>query len=96
MTVQDFQCQVGNRNLKDAETQTEISIALSSPANFRENSVSADFLTAPKLPDVFSDKTVRPCEPESVNFPSEPEKLHCLDITQINEAIEATKLQPLS
>ena len=24
VTVQDFQCQVGNRNLKDAETQTEI------------------------------------------------------------------------
>ena len=32
----------------------------------------------------------------SVNCPSEPEKLHCVDITQINEAIEATKLQPLS
>ena len=32
----------------------------------------------------------------SVNCPSEPEKLHCLDTTQINEAIEATKLQPLS
>ena len=30
----------------------------------------------------------------SVNCPSEPEKIHCLDITQINEAIEATKLQP--
>ena len=28
--------------------------------------------------------------------PSEPKKLHCLDITQINEAIQATKLQPLS
>ena len=55
VTVQDFQCQVGNRNLKDAETQTEISIALSSPAN----SVSAAFLTALKLPDVFCDKTVR-------------------------------------
>ena len=96
VTVQDFQCQVGNRNLKDAETQTEISIALSSPANFKENSVSAAFLSAPKLPDVFCDKTVRPCEPVSVNCPSEPEKLHCLDITQINEAIEATKLQPLS
>ena len=26
----------------------------------------------------------------SVNCPSEPEKLHCLDITQTNEAIEAT------
>ena len=37
-----------------------------------------------------------PCEPVSVKFPSEPEKLHRLDITQINEAIEATKLQPLS
>ena len=82
LTVQDFQCQVGNRNLKDA---------LSSPAN----SVSAAFLTAPKLPDVFCDKTVRLCEPVSVNCPSEPEKLHCLDTTQINEAIEATKLQPL-
>ena len=92
VTVQDFQCQVGNRNLKDAETQTEISIALSSPAN----SVSAAFLTSPKLPDVFCDKTVRLCEPVSVNCPSEPEKLHCLDISQINEAIEAIKLQPLS
>ena len=78
VTVQDFQCQVGNRNLKDA---------LSSPAN----SVSAAFLTAPKLPDVFCDKTVRLCEPVSVNCLSEPEKLHCLDTTQINEAIEATK-----
>ena len=92
MTVQDFQCQVENRNLKDAETQTEISIALSSPAN----SVSAAFLTAPKLLDVFSNKTVRLCEPVSVNCLSEPEKLHCLDITHIDEAIEATKLQPLS
>ena len=88
VTVQDFECQVviENRNLKDAETQTEISIALSSPAN----SGSAAFLTAPKVPDVFCDKTVQPCEPVSVNRPSEPEKLHCLDITQINEAIEAT------
>ena len=91
VTVQDFKCQVGNRNLKDAETQTEISIALSSPAN----SVSAAFLTAPKLPDVFCDKTVR-LEAVYVNCPSEPEKLHCLDITQTNEAIEVTKLQPLS
>ena len=32
-TVQDFQSQVGNRNLKDVKTQTEISFALSSPAN---------------------------------------------------------------
>ena len=32
----------------------------------------------------------------SVSCPSEPEKLHRLDITQINEAIEAAKLQPLS
>ena len=37
-----------------------------------------------------------PCEPVSVNCPSEHEELHHLDITQINEAIEATKLQPLS
>ena len=58
--------------------------------------MSAAFLTAPKLPEVFCDKTVRPCEPVSVNCPSEPEKLHCLDIIQINEAIEATKLQPLT
>ena len=94
VTVQDFECQVviENRNLKDAETQTEISIALSSPAN----SGSVAFLTAPKVPDVFCDKTVRPCEPMSVNCPSEPEKLHCLDITQINEAIEATNFQALS
>ena len=47
-----------NRNLEDGETQTEISIALSSPANFKENSASSAFLTAPKLPDVFCDKTV--------------------------------------
>ena len=58
--------------------------------------MSAVFLTAPKLPEVFCNKTVRPCEPVSVNCPSEPEKLHCLDIIQINEAIEATKLQPLT
>ena len=54
------------------------------------------FLTAPKLPEVFCDKTVRPCEPVSVNYLSEPEKLQCLDIIEINEAIEATKLQPLT
>ena len=47
VTVQDFQCQVGYRDLKDTETQTEISIALSSPAN----SVSAAFLTVLKLPE---------------------------------------------
>ena len=58
--------------------------------------MSAAFLTAPKLPEAFCDKTVRPCEPVSVNCLSEPEKLHCLDIIQINEAIEATKLQPLT
>ena len=92
VTVQDFQCQVGNRDLKDAETQNEISITLPSPAN----SVSAAFFTAPKLLDVFCNKTVRLCEPVSVNCLSKPEKLHCLDITHINEAIEATKLQPLS
>ena len=58
--------------------------------------MSAAFLTARKLPEVFSDKTVRSREPVSVNCPSEPEKLHCLDIIQINEAIEATILQPLT
>ena len=78
------------------ETQTKISTALSSSANFKENSESVAFLTAPKLPDVFCVKTVPPCEPVSVNCPSEPGKLDCLDITQINEAIKATKLQPLS
>ena len=58
--------------------------------------VSAAFLTAPpKLPEVFCDRNVRPCEPVS-NCPSEPEKLHCLDIIQTNEAFEATKLQPLT
>ena len=56
--------------------------------------MSAAFLTAPKLPEVFCDRNVRPCEPVSVNCPSEPEKLRCLDIIQINEAFEATKLQP--
>ena len=30
-----------------------------------------------------------------MNCSSEPEKPHCLDITQVNEAIEATKLQSL-
>ena len=39
---------------------------------------------------------LRHCELVSVNCPSEPEKLRCLDIIQINEAIEATKLQLLS
>ena len=53
--------------------------------------MSAAFLTAPKLPEVFCDRNVRPCEPVS-----EPEKLHCLDIIQINEVFEATKLQPLT
>ena len=93
VTVKDFQCQLGNRNLKDAETQTKIIIALSLLAN----SGSAAFVTAPKLPHVFSDETVRPCEVVSLNCLSELEKLRCLDITQIiNEAIETTKLQPLS
>ena len=58
--------------------------------------MSAAFLTAPKLPEVFCDRNVRPCEPVSVNCPSEPEKLQRLDIIQINEAFEATKLQPLT
>jgi len=31
VTVEDFQCQVGNGNVKDAETQTEINFALSLP-----------------------------------------------------------------
>ena len=39
---------------------------------------------------------MQPCEPVSVNCPSKPEKLHCLDITQINEAIVPTNFQPLS
>ena len=58
VTVQDFECQVviENRNLKDAETQTEISIALSSPAN----SGSAAFLTAPKVPASFA---IKLCDP---------------------------------
>ena len=34
------------RNLKDTKTQTEISIALSSPANFKEIPLSAAYLTA--------------------------------------------------
>ena len=58
--------------------------------------MSAAFLTAPKLPEVFCGRNVRPCEPLSINYPSEPEKLHCFDIIQINEAFEATKLQPLT
>ena len=58
--------------------------------------MSAAVLTAPKLPEVFCDKTMRLCEPVSAHYPSEPEKLYCLDIIQINEAIEATKLQPLT
>ena len=60
--------------------------------------MSAAFLTAPKPPEVFCDRNMRPCEPVSVNCPTEPEKLYCLDniIIQINEAFEATKLQPLT
>ena len=60
------------------------------------NSVSAAFLTTPKLPEAFCYKTVRPCEPVSVNCPTEPEKLHCSDRVQINKAIKATKLQALA
>ena len=48
--------------------------------------MSAAVLTAPKLPEVFCDRNVRPCEPVSVNCPSEPEKLHCLGLIQINES----------
>ena len=51
--------------------------------------MSAAFLTALKLPEVFCDRNVRP-------GPSEPEKLHCLGIIQINEAFESPKLQPLT
>ena len=59
--------------------------------------MSAAFLTVPKLPDVFCDKTVRPCEPVSVNcLPNLRNSTDSLDVTQINETIEATKLQPLS
>ena len=43
-----------------------------------KNSEYAAFLADPRLPDVFCDKTVRPCEPVSVNCPSEPEKLRPL------------------
>ena len=66
------------------------------PQTSAKNSDFTAFLAAAKLPYVFNDKTVRPCEPVSVNCPSEPEKLRPLfRSTQINEAIEATKLQPL-
>ena len=89
VTVEDFQCQVGNGNVKE---KTEISFALSLPTSFEENSVSAAFSISSKLADGFCDKTVRTREPVSVtDCPSEPEKLHCLDVTQIKEAIEATK-----
>ena len=53
--------------------------------------MSAAFLTAPKLPEVFCDKTVRPCEPVFRTW-----ETHFLDIIQVNETIEATKLQPLT
>ena len=56
--------------------------------------MSAAFLTAPELPEVFCDRNVWPCEPLSINCPSKPENLHCFNIIQINEAFEATKLQP--
>ena len=61
-----------------------------------KNSEFAAVLAAPKLPESFAMK-LRPCEPVSVNCLSELRNSdHCLDITQINEAMEATKLQPLS
>ena len=60
VTVQDFQRQVGNRKCNDAETQTGKSIALPSPANFKGNSVSMVFLTAPNLPDIFAIKLCNP------------------------------------
>ena len=104
VTVQDFEYQVviENRNLKNAETQTEISIALSS-----QTLVPRPFWPLRKSLTSFA---IKLCDPvnlcpwtvlpnlrnSTVNCPSEPEKLHCLDITQINEAIEATNFQPLS
>ena len=47
VTVQDFQCQVLKSQRCGDTNLTDISIAPSSPAN----SVSAAFLTAPKLPE---------------------------------------------
>ena len=94
--LKDFQCQVGERNVKDAEAQTEISIAPSSHTH-KEIPVSpAVTSTGPKPSDVAC-KTVncvRTCE--LVNCASEPVQLQCLDISAINEALEATDLQPLS
>ena len=86
-----------NGNVKDAETQTEISIEPSCQTH-KEIPVSvAVTSTAPKPPDVACEKTVlgvRTREP--VKCPSEPEQLQCLDSSSINEALEATDLQPLS
>ena len=71
-----IQCQVGAGNVKDVETQTEISIVPSCQIN-KEIPVSvAVTSTAPKLPDVVA-LGVRTREP--VNCPSEPEQLQCLD-----------------
>ena len=57
--------------------------------------MSAAFLTAQKLPEVFCDKTVRPCEPVFwVSF-----NLFVLSLIKLNtnyETIEATKLQLLT
>ena len=57
--------------------------------------MSAAFLTAPKLLEVFCDKTVRLCEPAfRVSF-----NLFVLSLIKLNtnyETIEATKLQLLT
>ena len=96
-TFNDFQCQVGAGNVKDAETQTEIGIEPSCQTH-KEIPVSvAVTSTAPKPPDVACEKTVlgvRTREP--VNCPSKTEQLQCLNSSSINEALEATDLQPLS
>ena len=89
--VQDFQCQAQlGIEISKMRRQSEISVTLIITLCPRP------FWPAGNSLKSFTIEFVRPCEPVSVNCPSEPEKLRCLDIIQINEATEATKLQPLS
>jgi len=78
-------------------TQTEISIALSSPANFKELCVRGFFWP---LRNSLTSLAIKLCGPMNLHpwtvLPTLRNSDHSLDITQTNDGIEATKLQPLS
>ena len=94
---QRFSVSGQERNVKDVEAQTKIGIALSSQTH-KETPVSpAVTLTSPKPSDIACEKTVNCVQTcELLNCASGPVQLQCLDISALNEALEATDLQPLS